>query len=266
MRIVLSILCLVGALWTSGFVSVEAQAPTKVEPDEKFDQLLQELRAIRTLLAEIGERLRQPMQPSRLATGAAAPTKVTLNNVAGYVMGQRSAPITIVEFTDLQCPFCRQHAMSVFEQLRQHWIDTGRVRYISRDLPLDIHPQAMNAARASRCAGEQGKFWEMRNHLVRNASSLSPDFIRATARGLNLDIDTFTVCRDSTRHDSDIQADIAGAAEVGITGTPAFVIGRTVQGGRMEGLLIRGAAQYQAFDSLLKSMLDGQAPTRPLPR
>ena len=68
----------------------------------------------------------------------------------------------MVEFTDLQCPFCRQFMLTSFDEIKKNWIDTGKLRYISRDFPLDFHAQAMPAARAARCAGEQGKFWEMR--------------------------------------------------------------------------------------------------------
>ena len=89
----------------------------------------------------------------------------------------------MVEFTDLQCPFCRQFALTSFDEIKKNWIDTGKLRYISRDFPLDFHAQAMPAARAARCAGEQGKFWEMRLGLMRNANLLTPAYITKTARG-----------------------------------------------------------------------------------
>ena len=93
----------------------------------------------------------------------------------------------MVEFTDLQCPFCRQFAITSFDEIKKNWIDTGKLRYISRDFPLDFHAQAMPAARAARCAGEQGKFWEMRLALVRNANLLTADYIKKTAADLKLD-------------------------------------------------------------------------------
>ncbi len=106
------------------------------------------------------------------------------------MLGRPDAPLTMVEFTDLQCPFCNRFATQTFDQLKKDYIDTGKVRFISRDFPLDFHPQAMPAARAARCAGDQGRFWEMRTTLVKNAGQLSPAYITQTASSLKLDMKT----------------------------------------------------------------------------
>ena len=97
------------------------------------------------------------------------------------------APLTMIEFTDLECPFCRQYAATGFEEIRKAWIDTGRLRYLARDLPIDSHVHSLMAARAARCAGDQKRFWEMRTTLMKNANLLSPEFIGKTAEGLKLD-------------------------------------------------------------------------------
>ena len=76
------------------------------------------------------------------------------------VLGHPDAPVTIIEFTDLQCPYCARFATQTFPQIRRNYIDTGKVRYTSRDLPLPMHEFAVSAAVAARCAGEQGRFWE----------------------------------------------------------------------------------------------------------
>jgi len=125
---------------------------------------------------------------------------------------------------------------------------------VSRDFPLDFHPQALPAARASRCAGEQGKFYEMRLALLRNSARLSPAFITSAAEGLKLDMGAFTPCATSTRFDADIKRDLDVAMKLGIEGTPSFVLGRTTPTG-VTGVLVIGAQPFQAFEAKIKELL-----------
>ena len=235
-------LCTIGAL---------AQAPPQAPPatmtqQQINEEMLKELRQIRQLL----ERITQPQQ----AAAPAQPATAKITNLKGFVMGRPDAPLTMIEFTDLQCPFCRQYATVTFDEIKRNWIDTGRLRYISRDFPLDFHPQAMPAARAARCAGEQGKFWELRMQLMRNAHLLSPDYISKTAADLKLDSKAFASCIASTKFDGEIQADMQEGARIAITGTPTFVIGKTTASA-VEGPVIVGAMPYVQFDAKLKDVL-----------
>ena len=217
-----------------------APGPTVQQQNE---EILKELRAIRQLL----ERLTQP--------AAREPQTAKLTNLTGYALGSADAPLTMVEFTDLQCPFCRQFATTTFDSIKRNWIDTGRLRYISRDLPLDgLHAQATNAARAARCSGEQGRFWDMRWTLMKNANLLSPTYIRKVAGDLKLDVDAFAACTASRKFDADIQADMDEAQRLGIAGTPTFIVGRTTPTG-IEGPLIVGALDYSRFDAKFKEVL-----------
>lgn len=211
---------------------------------QQNEEIIKELRAIRALL----ESVVPPPRPPRPTTGSVA-------NLKGYSLGSADAPLTMVEFTDLQCPYCRQFALTTFDEIRKNWIDTGKLRYISRDFPIDVlHPHAMAAARAARCAGEQGKFWEMRLTLVRNANVLSPDFITRTAGDLKLDTKAFAACTASSKHDAEIQSEMSEGAKLGIDGTPTFVIGRTTPNG-IQGPMIVGALPYAQFDAKLKELL-----------
>src|SRR3954468_16252241 len=166
----------------------QPQAPQTIQ--QQNDEIIRELRTIRMML----ERLMNPPQPPQ------PPSRARVTSVSGYALGREDAPLTMVEFTDLQCPFCRQFALTSFDEIKKNWIDTGKLRYISRDFPLDIHAQAMPAARAARCAGEQGQFWEMRTTLMRNANLLTPDFITKTAAALKLDPKAFAACRSTTKY------------------------------------------------------------------
>ena len=233
-------------LGTSVFAQAPAPPPQAPMTQQQInEEMLKELKAIHALL----DRLTQP-------TPAAAPQPTTakLNNLKGFVLGRPDAPLTMVEFTDLQCPFCRQYATTTFDQIKKEWIDTGKLRYISRDFPLDFHPQAMPAARAARCAGEQGKFWEMRMGLMRNANLLTPDYITRTAGDLKLDTKAFAACTASTKFDGEIQADVLEGSNIGVSGTPSFVIGKTAAT-TLEGPMIVGAMPYAQFDAKLKELL-----------
>lgn len=235
-----------------GLLLTGASAQAQTITPQQADEMLRELRAIRELL--------QRMTPPAAAPAPAAPADrpAKLDRIAGYMLGRPDAPLTMVEFSDLQCTFCNRFATTTFEQVRKHWIDTGKLRYLSRDFPLDFHPLAQRAARAARCAGEQGRYWELRTELVRNASRLSNDFISEAAGTLKLDLSAFAACVESTRHDADIGQDMRDGSAAGVEGTPSFVVGRTTAQG-LDGVLLVGALPYAAFDQKLKDLLAGAA-------
>lgn len=216
---------------------------------QQADEILKELRAIRQGIDKLS--VPAPQQPQ---APPAPPDKVQIANVAGYMLGRPDAPLTMVEFTDLQCPFCNRFALQTFDQLKKDYIDTGKVRFISRDFPLSFHPFALPSAKASRCAGDQGKFWEMRTTLVKNADKLSPDFINQTATALKLDMKTFAACSASTQYDAAIQKDITEASGVDVSGTPTFFVGKTTDKG-FEGTRIVGAQPYAVFQAKIQELL-----------
>jgi protein-disulfide isomerase len=243
------------ALTAAGVASATVAAqgpPTPAAPatqtvQQQNEEILRELRTIRQLLERLTTPPQQPAAPPQL-------TRAKVTNLGGYSLGRADAPLTMVEFTDLQCPFCRQFAISSFDEIRKNWIDTGKLRYISRDFPIDFHAQAMPAARAARCAGEQGKFWEMRMTLMRNANQLTADYIARTAADLKLDGKTFTSCAASAKYDAQIQAEMQEGLKLGVGGTPTFVLGRTTATA-VEGPVVVGALPYAAFDAKLRELL-----------
>jgi protein-disulfide isomerase len=112
----------------------------------------------------------------------------------------------------------------------------------------------MPAARAARCAGEQGKFWELRYTLMRNAHLLSAEYITKTAADLKLDSKAFASCIASTKFDAEIQAELQEGTRIGVTGTPTFVLGRTTAAA-VEGPVVVGALPYMTFDAKLRDLL-----------
>ena len=223
---------------------------------QQNEQILNELKAIRQLL----ERLAGPIggggvPPMPTAPPAPVNDNVSLPSVTGIMIGKADAPLTMIEYTDLQCPFCRQYHIGAYEQIKKEWIDTGKLRYLVRDLPIEsIHPQAMPAARATRCAGEQGKLWEMRHSILLNNQRLTNESFATFAQDLKLNMAAFNKCyADTAKFQAEITRDMTEAASVGISATPSFVIGRT-SAGQMEGVRFIGAQPYAAFDAKLKEL------------
>jgi protein-disulfide isomerase len=227
---------------------------------QQNQEILNELKAIRQLLEKLAGPLGAAGAPAAPAPAprAAAPVNnnVKLTSIAGTILGRPDAPLTMVEFTDLQCPFCRQFHITAFEQIKKDYIDTGKLRYISRDLPLEnLHPLAVAAARASRCAGEQSRFWEMRHAILINNARLAGDSFAGFAQDLKLNGPAFSACAaDATKFRAEIQKDTADAGSIGITGTPTFVIGRTIATG-LDGIRFVGAQPYAVFDAKFKELL-----------
>jgi protein-disulfide isomerase len=213
------------------------------------DQILAELRKIRELV----EKNTAAVQP---ADGVIpAPSKVSLAIRDSSALGRDDAPLTIIEFADFQCPFCRRFHTEVFDEIKKNFVDTGKLRYVSRDLPLPMHDRASQAASAARCAGEQHKFWELRHLLILNQDKLGRDDLLGYAQQVKLDVPSFAACIDTKRYDAALTQDAADAAEVGVVGTPTFIIGRTSRKGRFEGVRIPGAQPYGIFEAKIRELL-----------
>ncbi|HEY7944139.1 MAG: DsbA family protein [Burkholderiales bacterium] len=220
---------------------------------EQVQELLSELKGIRAALEKMSAPApaAQPQEP--------VSDKVTMAMPANaYTIGKADAPLVLIEYTDLQCPFCQQFHNTAYEEIKKNYIDTGKVLFLSRDFPLDFHPWARPAAIAARCAGDQGKFWELRNVLIANADKLSKEMIAQHASELNLDMKKFQSCADSDFYTADINKQVAEGTAAGVNGTPSFVIGK-VENGQLDGVRLVGAMPYATFDTKIKELLAAPA-------
>lgn len=209
------------------------------------DAILKELRAIHQLLQSQRQPARpQPQRPKR--------AKVPVGD--GTVLGSADAPVTMVEFTDYQCPFCKRFYDQTFGELKKAYIDTGKVRFVSRNLPLSIHQNANGAARAALCAGEQGHYWEMRQLLFANNRQLAAAQLPKYAAQLKLDGAAFQACLDGPKVAAELNQDHKDASAAGITGTPSFVLG-TSDGKVVDGDLLVGAQPFVAFKGRIETLL-----------
>jgi protein-disulfide isomerase len=231
--------------------SVTINMPEGMTKDQA-DAILNELRQIRQLLEK-----QQSAGTEAKAQAQQPPQKVNMSIGNGwYSLGRDDAPLTVVEFTDYQCPFCGRFHTDTFADLRKNYIDTGKIRFVSRDLPLGFHENALRAAEAARCAGDQGKFWEMRNALISNSIDLSQGAILKYAQALPVDMGRFRPCLEGENHKAEVQKDVADATALQISGTPTFILGKTSKG-NLAGTVIVGAQPYSAFDTAIQQMLSG---------
>jgi protein-disulfide isomerase len=159
-------------------------------------------------------------------------------------LGPANAPITIIEFSDYQCPYCQIWYKQVYQQLLASYPD--KIRFVYRDLPLPMHPEAIPAAEAAECAGEQGAYWKYHDALFNQKYGLNRAAYEQYAADLELDAKTFTACLDNHRYESEIQADAADAAKAGITGTPSFVV---------NGRILIGALPFSEFQTVIDEEL-----------
>lgn len=210
---------------------------------QQADEILNELRQIRQLLERQGKPQPQAEQITRV--------KLKLEGFA--MLGSKDAPLTVVEFTDYQCPFCQRFHVTTFAELKKNYIDTGKVRFYSRDMPLDFHSNALRAAQAARCAADQGQFWALRDIMGANPDRLDIDNILGFATQLKMDSGKLRACVETGKYKDSVQTDVMEAMKIGATGTPTFVIGKSTAEG-VDGELFIGARPYQDFDSKLKEM------------
>jgi protein-disulfide isomerase len=159
--------------------------------------------------------------------------------------GPKNAPVTIVEFTDYQCPYCHR-AQEVVDQILERYQD--KVRLVHLDFPLDNHPGAVPAARAARCAGEQDRFWDYHRSLMTDTGSLDQADLVRRAATLKLDSGDFAECLASDRHDEAIRAELEHGSSVGVTGTPAYFI---------NGRMVSGAQPFPTFAAIIDAELAG---------
>jgi protein-disulfide isomerase len=220
-----------------------------------------EIEALRKEIGDLRRELHELKQGANQRTGttvrAAGPAVVSASGAPA--IGRADAPVTIVEFSDYQCPFCRRHVATTLPALKDEYIDAGKVRYVFRDMPIAaIHRDARKAAEAARCAGDQGKYWEMHDRLFATPGQLSVPELKGHAKQMALKIDEFDQCLDAGKHAGAVLADEGAARMVGATATPTFFIGKTRPDGTIEGARIVGAQPLSAFrkaiDELLASM------------
>jgi len=215
---------------------------------------------IKEMIAEIEAKVPAPVpQPAQLPTPPSAPQIFQVSLDDDPVKGDPDAPVTVVEFSDFQCPFCSRFFDQTLPLIQENYIDTGKIKFVYKDLPLDsLHPNARSAHIAAECADEQGKFWEYHDVLFENqgqwnklsSSDLSSQLNQyATTMGLNSA--SFDSCLSSQSMADEVNADVLQASQYGATGTPTFFIGNEENG----FIKLVGAQPFSAFQAAIDAQL-----------
>jgi len=175
------------------------------------------------------------------------------------VKGDPNAPITMIEFSDYQCPFCGKFFFTTLPLIEKNYIETGKVKFVYRDFPIpSIHPNAVPAAMAAECADDQGKFWEYHDKLFENQrqwegldAQNGVSTFEKYAEELGLDSDTFNTCLESAKYLEEVQKDLNDGISYGVTGTPGFFIGNE----KIGFIKLSGAQPYSTFQQLFDRLL-----------
>jgi protein-disulfide isomerase len=205
--------------------------------DERVERIEQDFAALKEQVAAA--------PGARVAQRPPAPAVRKVDVEGAPARGPEKADVTVVEFTDYQCPYCRRVQSTVQRLIDEH---PEKVRHVIKHNPLSIHPQAPGAAKAAIAAGRQGKFWEMHASIFENPRQLGEEDLRARARALELDMDQYDEDFASEETAKIIATDQAEARRLGATGTPAFFI---------NGRLLSGAQPYEAFKGRVDEELGG---------
>lgn len=162
------------------------------------------------------------------------------------VLGDAQSPITMVEFSDFECPYCGLYSKETFPLIKKEYVDAGKVKIVFKNFPLPFHKKAEKAAEAGECAFEQGKFWEYKGKLFDNQENLATKNLKQYARDLGLDSKKFNQCLDSGRFEKEVKQDYQEGLERKLKGTPTFFI---------DSETLFGAQPFSEFQKIFEEKL-----------
>jgi len=261
-------LALVVALLLGGGAVVAAQDPQSAAELAAMKKELQDLKAMLLAVQKdvqetkaLLQKITQPQQ-AQPPRGPVTDAPTVQFSVAGTpAKGDRAATVAVIEFSDYQCPFCSRYALQTWPQMSKEYVETGKVQYFFVNYPIEqIHPLAFKAHESAACAGEQGKYWEMHDRLFGNQSLLAPPELAKHAAAIGLDMAKFQPCLDTGRTADLIRKDLARSQQIGVSGTPAFLIGRIDPNGTtVKGIkMISGAQPFTVFKPILDEAISGK--------
>jgi protein-disulfide isomerase len=217
--------------WQGTTEELKSRVVQFLENQKKYKEVMNYAKSIEAKYG-VEVYLKSPDQP-----------RVSVKTQGNYSVGPADAPVTVVEFSDYQCPACRG-AHGVVKQVRDLY--KGRIRWVFKDYPLQRHKDARRAAEAARCAGDQGKFWEYQDVLYGSEVELTVEYLTELAGKLGLNSDVFKQCLESGKHKDVVEKDVQESREVGVDRTPMFII---------NGMLVSGPLTVERFSELIDEEL-----------
>jgi protein-disulfide isomerase len=185
--------------------------------------------------------------PAAADAGTDTPQRLDVSTDDDPSIGPADAPVTIIEFSDYQCPYCQLWYQQVFTQLMANY--PNQIRFVYRDLPIRGHPEGVPAAEAADCAGEQNAYWNYHNALFDAQYGLGRAAYEQYASDLGLNMTAFTTCLDDHRYQDEVNADLSDAMSLGLGSTPTFLI---------NGRVLVGALPYADFKAVIDEELAAQ--------
>lgn len=212
-----------------------------------------------TTTAQASTAPAQPTAPQ--PTEDTSPKQVSVDD--DPVLGDTNAPVTLIEFSDYECPFCKRHFDQTLPQIKKDYIDTGKVKLVFRDYPLSFHdPMATTEAIAANCAREQGgdaTYYRYHDEVFKrtksNGDGLTKDNLYTIATDLGLNTTNLQSCVEAEKYKDEVTKDFADGSAVGVSGTPGFFIGKSSPDGMITGTPLTGAQSYAAFKTIIDQML-----------
>lgn len=201
--------------------------------------------------------------PDTPTTTSTKPIIATVSVDDDPVLGDPKAPVTLIEFSDYECPYCKRHFTEVHPQLIKNYVDTGKVKIVFRDFPLSFHnPMATFEAIAASCSRDQGgdtTYFKFHDELFKrtksNGKGLTKDDVYKIGEDLKLDTTKFRECLDTEKYKDEVAKDSQNGTSVGVAATPSFYVGKSSTTGSITGTQIRGAQPYSAFTALIDPLL-----------
>jgi len=248
-------------------LTLSADRKALAQASDELSQLRKDVEALKQGQLQLQRELREINALLRRRQPAATDVQNVVLTIGGYPSkGSQSAKLILIEFTDYQCPFCGRHFQETSPQIERDYVNTGRVRYVVRDFPIEsIHKDALKAAEAAHCAGEQDQYWQMHHRLFNGQNALTADHLSAYAGALGLDVQRFQRCLDSNKYTGKIRQDLEEAQKVGVRSTPSFLLGVAEPGGSRVRVvkMIAGAHPYPVFKEAIDGLLSVEKPVAP---
>jgi len=202
-----------------------------------------------------------PTQPTQQAPQApTGPVKVA--SADAPVLGNKNAPVTLIEFSDYECPFCKRSFDQLLPELKKNYINSGKLKLVYRNLPLPFHQNAHKEAEAALCAWDQGGdsiYFKYHDQIftktTSNGTGLALDQLPVIAGNIGLNVSQFQSCLDSGKYKTQVDKDIAYATQVGANGTPTWFVGKSTPDGIIDGQTIIGAQPFSAFQPTIDNLL-----------
>jgi protein-disulfide isomerase len=188
------------------------------------------------------------------------PVKVSVDD--DPVLGDKNAPLTLIEFSDYECPFCKKSFEQVLPELKKNYIDTGKVKFVYRDFPLSFHANAQKEAEAAECARAQSNdtmYFKFHDQIFTQTTAggtgLALTELPVIAKNLGLNVNQFQQCLDSGKFKDEVAKDMADGTKAGVSGTPSWFIGTSTKDGMIDGTFIVGAQPFSAFKTIIDEKL-----------